>query len=412
MKHPSIVCYRSSDDLLEVKKWFYEFSDTEDHRLRAIKRVRAFSTRGKIPHGLESTALLTSVCLQDIGDSSSDTNVLRLSYAMALIRFVNGLLDPLQQSNYAIPLHTLAKTLSLPSFFVELRHMGTHELLPSLQMLRIACSRALTWLYDNYWSGIQERTPVKEVTEVREETANKEHQEKLLNSLKTYKSIRKENLDMVYKYGNSSENGVKYWAAIKQIKLARLESVANALVEGNYLFPKKTKKPNFNPLLVKLYRPLLEELHVETNTGILFSIFQHKTKLSLAPQHIKEWCAVIIRLIVDSKAIELAELCENLIAAAQCLGPQTRYEFLSCCHEIFVEIDLPPQFLQQIKKEMDSAKQKAQLARYAAPTLEDILGDGNELQIEETPLTKKRKTSSKLLEPIANWTPTPFGICK
>ena len=61
-------------------------------------------------------------------------------------------------------MHLLAKQLNLPTYFVELRHMGTHENLPSLDILRSTCSKALTWLYDNYWCHVEEANQDKQVS--------------------------------------------------------------------------------------------------------------------------------------------------------------------------------------------------------------------------------------------------------
>jgi ribosomal biogenesis protein LAS1 len=57
-------------------------------------------------------------------------------YAAALVRLVNGLVDPLQLGAYARPIASLAQQLELPSWLVELRHASTHEDLPSLEVLR------------------------------------------------------------------------------------------------------------------------------------------------------------------------------------------------------------------------------------------------------------------------------------
>ena len=150
-QHPLVTAYKSIDDLQLLKTWFYDYNDTTDNRKNAILKVKGLLTRGKLPHGVEATSLLTSIVLDDLHGNGIDSSVLQLSYTMALVRFVNGLLDPYQQSNYAIPMHLLAKQLNLPTYFVELRHMGTHETLPSLDILRSTCSKALAWLYDNYW---------------------------------------------------------------------------------------------------------------------------------------------------------------------------------------------------------------------------------------------------------------------
>ena len=61
-----------------------------------------------------------------------------MSYASAIIRLVNGLVDPLQLGAYARSIHSIAQQLGLPPWLVELRHAATHEDLPSLEVLRDA----------------------------------------------------------------------------------------------------------------------------------------------------------------------------------------------------------------------------------------------------------------------------------
>ncbi|KAG7665877.1 LAS1 [[Candida] subhashii] len=294
-KHPTITPYRSIDDLKQVKDWFYNFSPDRDNRQRAISKVKAWSSRGRIPHGIESTSLLTSTILTDT--TNVDAHVLQLSYCMALIRFVNGILDPLQQGNYAIPLHHLAKSIGLPGFFVELRHMGTHEGLPSLSMLRIASRHALNWLYDNYWSHIEDEiyddeeedeeemsesdlAVVSRIVKLIQKSIEKYD---IYNNLKTFKKIRKSNLDVVYKRGDkSSEIAVKYGKCLNQLRdfvsqessdelkemgLSYPELLIRLLIHKKYLIYNqdklKDKKTKFNPLIIKLYRPLIDDLGFE-----------------------------------------------------------------------------------------------------------------------------------------------------
>lgn len=68
--------------------------------------------------------------------SHPSTLALRQSYSLALIRVVNGLVDPLQQGTYARPIASIAAQIGLPLWLVELRHASTHEELPSLELLR------------------------------------------------------------------------------------------------------------------------------------------------------------------------------------------------------------------------------------------------------------------------------------
>ena len=67
--------------------------------------------------------------------------VLRQTYALAIIRLINGLVDPLQQGVYARPISSIAAQIGLPSWLVELRHAATHEDLPSLRLLREAATQ-------------------------------------------------------------------------------------------------------------------------------------------------------------------------------------------------------------------------------------------------------------------------------
>lgn len=70
----------------------------------------------------------------------------RLTLGAALTRFINSLVDPLQQRTYARPIALIARELGLPEGLVALRHAVTHEDLPGLEVLRSGALRALEWL--------------------------------------------------------------------------------------------------------------------------------------------------------------------------------------------------------------------------------------------------------------------------
>lgn len=91
-----------------------------------------------LPHALES---LLSILVAVRQDNATEIGLfpslsLRQSYATALIRLVNGLVDPLQSGTYARPILSIAAQIGLPAWLVELRHAATHEDLPSLELLR------------------------------------------------------------------------------------------------------------------------------------------------------------------------------------------------------------------------------------------------------------------------------------
>ncbi|SMN19328.1 similar to Saccharomyces cerevisiae YKR063C LAS1 Essential nuclear protein possibly involved in bud formation and morphogenesis [Maudiozyma saulgeensis] len=152
MYHVRVVPWADPKELDDLRNWFYS---NNDDRAKAIAKVKSYQSRGSqyLPHVIDSTSQLTSAVLLDETNNQVGMNAIRMAYTMALIRFVNGILDPNQQAQYAIPLHRLAQNVGLGSSFVELRHWGTHERdLPSIEMLRITTKEALTWLWDHYWN--------------------------------------------------------------------------------------------------------------------------------------------------------------------------------------------------------------------------------------------------------------------
>jgi len=98
---------------------------------------------------LESTLGLLAVTLQDTPESHPPSPVvlsgynLRQCYSTAIIRLVNGLVDPLQSGVYARSIASIAAQLGLPGWLVEVRHAATHEDLPSLQVLREAAHEVI-----------------------------------------------------------------------------------------------------------------------------------------------------------------------------------------------------------------------------------------------------------------------------
>lgn len=174
MVQARVVPWYHEDELKELKDWFYNDGLSNDMKFRAVQRVKSYQSKGSqyLPHVIDSTAQITNSMLLDQERCQHDKLSVKLSYTMSLIRFVNGILDPTQQSQFAIPLHTLAKRIGLPSWFVDLRHWGTHEReLPSLEMLRITAKDALVWLWDHYWNDdeLEEEEEEEEEQDVEDE---------------------------------------------------------------------------------------------------------------------------------------------------------------------------------------------------------------------------------------------------
>lgn len=102
-------------------------------------QISAWKQITSIPHALDATLGLLSVIISDVPNQPNVAGAglrLRQSYAAAILRLVNGLVDPLQLGAYARSIAAIAAQIGLPAWLVELRHAATHEELPSLSVLR------------------------------------------------------------------------------------------------------------------------------------------------------------------------------------------------------------------------------------------------------------------------------------
>ncbi|TVY88904.1 Pre-rRNA-processing protein [Lachnellula willkommii] len=153
-----ITPWRTPADLLLVRRQLYPHNhnsqthnakDAEKERRKAVAQVSVWMQRGNCPHLVEASAILTSAILNDVSGNSS--YCVRAAYSAAFCRFVTGLLDSHQTSHKKLSMYSIAKTLSLPATYVELRHQATHEELPSLAKLRSASVKALRWIWEFYW---------------------------------------------------------------------------------------------------------------------------------------------------------------------------------------------------------------------------------------------------------------------
>lgn len=424
---PKIVSYKYSADLATLKSWFYSF-DKKDNRQRAVDRVKSFQSRGKLPHAVECTALFTSLILSDPNTSTRnvkqyDSNMLQLSYSMALIRFVNGLLDPFQQGSYAISLHHLARNLGLPSFFVEVRHMGTHEQLPNLDILRIATGRAINWLFDHYWTTIDDTTETVLTTEKKIVNIAS----KIETNLKTYKKIRKLDLDRAYDKNDDTDSGLKYWKAVQKLRqlLTSNEEFISILLKNNYLIYNKIdpedskKKLKFNNLLTKLYKPLLDECGPKFKVRLFHALleFVDGNTSEFESVQAQEWIKYVISDLLllpkyDFNYEDLSivttkdELCTLLISVISQVSVSQQRRSLS-----IIEAHIDPNVSSDIVSRIAELKRQAKLSSFAkVPSLDDILGLD---PVDTAPPAKKAKTTNNgfVFEEHLYWEPRPFGVC-
>ena len=132
---------------------------------RGLHRVAVWECRGRVPLAVQITAQLLRLKISDSlaeaapsgalsGGVEDRTQIIRLAYAMAVIRLVNGVVEPEQRTKgYAASVSDIAFRCGLPRWFVDLRHDATHTSLPSLSTLRLAADTGLSWLQSRYWDS-------------------------------------------------------------------------------------------------------------------------------------------------------------------------------------------------------------------------------------------------------------------
>ncbi|KAF9458734.1 Las1-like-domain-containing protein [Collybia nuda] len=181
MKLPRRVPWSSIEELETIYAWIYTDENDLESKIRAINRLSAWRAITHLPHALESTLSLLVVIAQDQATHSQLS--LRQSYSTAIIRLVNGLVDPLQHGAYARSIASIANQLGLPTWLVELRHAATHEDLPGIELLREAAREAMNWLLNNYFLPT---TNPSSINETQQHTLRS-----VMPILKRYKTIHK-----------------------------------------------------------------------------------------------------------------------------------------------------------------------------------------------------------------------------
>ena len=136
-------------------------------------------------------------------------------------------------------MHTLARNLNLPASFVEIRHAATHESLPSLAVLRTAASRALEWLWANYWVWVG-ATPNVDDVQCEEPQDIQLSKARLL--LKQWRKLRRENPTREIKHGENVPESREALAIMKECAAIcanseGLYAVVDAFLEEKALVP-------------------------------------------------------------------------------------------------------------------------------------------------------------------------------
>lgn len=147
-----VVCWQNREEWLFVYRALYSFDNPENQR-KGVDRVAAWRSRssGKLPLAVECTTNLISAQLA-VGNCDCDIQG-RLTLSMAIVRFVNGMVDQVQKGKFARSVQSIADEIGLPDWLVDLRHEATHASLPSMETLQCGLRVSLSWLQGEYWEA-------------------------------------------------------------------------------------------------------------------------------------------------------------------------------------------------------------------------------------------------------------------
>ncbi|GAA6018955.1 hypothetical protein JCM11491_005692 [Sporobolomyces phaffii] len=223
---------------------FESEGDAERQRV-GLSRIAVWQSRNQCPSAVETTANLLRLILRDAASSVPDAHELRLSYSMAIIRFVNSLVDPLQTAYFARSISSLAAQLGLPLWFVELRHQATHEDLPALPVLREGARQALDWLFVHYWQPTMSTSPLASTSADASSASTLPPLplEPFLAALESYKSLAKALQKDASQAGRVKNELGRVWRDLERWAVENGASVGPLAGAGGKK-PRKSVNPN------------------------------------------------------------------------------------------------------------------------------------------------------------------------
>lgn len=119
------------------------YSSSPKEILQGCGRVSAWMVKQDLPIAVEVTASLQKAL------HAEEENVNALS--MAIIRFINGVVEPFKNVNLAVPISTIGSSYGIPEFIITIRHSATHGKMPTFEHAAHGARAALEWLKVNYW---------------------------------------------------------------------------------------------------------------------------------------------------------------------------------------------------------------------------------------------------------------------
>ncbi|XP_031096651.1 protein LAS1 isoform X2 [Ipomoea triloba] len=267
----------------------------------ALRRISTWRNRGCIPVAVDVTASIIEIQQKDpyFRDDvpkrvQLSEGMLAMLYSMAITRLVNGVIEKNRKKN-ELSIAEAAYAIGIPRMLIDVRHEGSHRDLPSLQLVRLASTKALRWLQSYYWEPQKSAIQSSQPTKLQKETSDR------LNELAFYlkeiqtarsSSLAKENrpkkqvtksLKYILRLYSSSSSEVV--SVLLELLLKALDSLhladgsdSGQTIQGNISMhavfdhwkPVITKLSNKAPdLLITLLRGILDKIEIHGATELL-----------------------------------------------------------------------------------------------------------------------------------------------
>ncbi|WVQ85551.1 hypothetical protein IAT38_007717 [Cryptococcus sp. DSM 104549] len=272
MKAPRRVPWTSYVELAELYEMLFAPGADIESRRRGLARMSIYISSPSCPsfihllHSLVAAELLPYPPPR----GAEETQRMRMMMGMAVVRFVNGMVDPLQNGPYARPISHLAATLDLPPSLIALRHRATHEDLPPLPLLRTALAQCIAYLHHNSFLPLLASSSAgaagavlteREIATCRRVSGLLRKWKKVMKTRLREKEVREE---------DASGKEMKRVRRELEGEVGGVEAVVRALAEVGSLVPiakrKRSPASSTSPTTpsLKIWQPLLEHLASST----------------------------------------------------------------------------------------------------------------------------------------------------
>ncbi|ORY25932.1 Las1-like-domain-containing protein [Naematelia encephala] len=240
MRAPRRLPWASKTELSELYELLFAPSADTASRQRGVARMSVYISSPSCPAFIHLLHTLVAASLRPSPpQSAEESQSTRLAMAMAVVRFVNGMVDPLQTGPYARPISHIAASLGIPPSLVSLRHRATHEDLPPLPLLEQSTYQAIEYIHRYSFLPMLSSSSL-------EGPAIRDRRTKIQGLIGRWKRVMKERL-REREVREDSESGKEMRRVRRALEAEDAEDVVEALCAEGALVPlARKKRPNIN----------------------------------------------------------------------------------------------------------------------------------------------------------------------